>query len=231
MAMKIRDSWKWEFGRTGEILQYGMWLGFGCGLQDLSDRTRDRAPLIHDATTTLIAPDTNAIRTAEFGLEFKTKSKHEIWRGGGPDDDPKINARMEEGIDTAKFHQYTAFQQRWRKPLVLSILSLDPPELIAGTLDELSKTARVSTHPHYPFTNWDVRSFTRLATFNGEVLSRFFDQQNERSSMIRKRWLERSPTYDEVHAILKYLQPAQPEFEGFQQHLFDVTERNWHRAP
>lgn len=220
---------KWEQGRCGEILQYWWFHRMGCDLQDLADRTKDRAPLLHGSTS-LIAPDTAAIKTAEFFLEFKTKRHHEQWNGGSKDDDPKIAARIEEGIDTDKLQHYQEAQRRWRKPVVLSILSIMQAEIIASPLDQLGEPRR-SPHPDFPLVNWDVRKFARLAQFDDRRLMRFFDPENPRSSAIRKRWCETAPRFSEVSQVLDALKPQQAQFDEIRQWIFDVIEREWHECP
>jgi hypothetical protein len=221
------DSREGEQGRVGEILQFFLWLRFGTALEDLADRTERRAPLLYGREGTITSPDASGIKTAPLFVEFKTKSHHEEWRGGSINDQPRYPPRTEEGIDRKKWLDYQRAEQMWRKPVVLSILSIKEGEVIAATLQQLGEP-RHSLHESFDLVNWDVRQFNRIASFDPNRLHALFRGPG-RAQELRQRWLRALPPRDEINRVLEWLQAQQAEFSLVRQHIFDQTERDFHK--
>jgi hypothetical protein len=222
----LTDTKEWRKGRLGEILQFGVYWRLRVLLEPLADRTFRRAPLLHGFVATITAPDANALKTARFFLEFKTKEHHEQWRGGSPNDNPRVSSRSEEGIDRGKRLEYRRAEVLWKQPVVLSILSITEAEILAATFKQLGEPRR-SNHPDYDIDSWDVRQFSRILTFDPDRLRRFFHGKNSRTG--QDRWLKDMPRVEEICKMLDWLGASQAEFEGMRQFIFDQIESDWHR--
>lgn len=223
----MRETEEFRRGRIGEILQYWMYHGLGVDLLDLADRTENRAPLLQ-GTTSIISPDVAAIKTAEFFIEFKTKTHHQEWRGGSPGDENPVPRRFEEGIDASKLRNYLAAETRWRKPVVLSVLSIKEAELRAATLWQLGNP-RHSPNPAWKLVNWDIRQFSLIARFDSARLSHILTGREPKAAALRNRWLERAPKHNEVKPVLDWLRPTQGEFVDVRQFIFDQIEAGFHK--
>jgi hypothetical protein len=93
----IQSTQQWRQGRIGEILQSAVFMRYGLSIIDIGGSTNNRAPLLHRAELSHLAPDSMGFRTAQTWIEHKTKSRHERWRGGSINDAVKVPARTEEG--------------------------------------------------------------------------------------------------------------------------------------
>jgi len=222
----LKDTKEWIRGRLGEIVIFFTLLHFGFEMDDLADRTHDRAPLLHSRRGVIRSPDARGVKTAHVQFEFKTKTKHERWRGGGKDDPVKVSARVEQGIDRRPWLDYRMAERRWRIPVVLCILAIEPAEILAATLAQLGEPRR-SPNESFDIVNWDIRRFSRIASFDPQRLHRFFNSKEPRLLELHERWLERIPPREEVEKILKWLDVRQGEFEVIRQHVFDQIERGW----
>jgi hypothetical protein len=216
---------EFQQGRLGEILQFYLYRSLGVQLLDLADRTHKRAPLIHNAKI-LPSPDTLGRKSAEFFLEFKTKTQHQHWNGGGPNDIVRTPARIEEGIDESKLYQYLEAQNTWKKPIVLSILSIKDATIIAASLGQLGEP-RLSPNKWYKFVNWDIASFNLITSLDEKRLYRFFHSDEASFKNLRQRWLEHMPTFDKVKRVLDWFEPQQGEFKVLLEFIFDQIEREW----
>jgi hypothetical protein len=226
MTAHLKETSEFRRGRLGEILQFYWYRSLGVRLLDLADRTHKRAPLIHDARI-LPSPDTLGRKSAEFFVEFKTKTQHHRWNGGGPNDIVRVSPRDEEGIDELKWRQYLEVQNNWKKPVVLSILSIKEATIIAATLAQLGDP-RFSPNGFYKFVNWQIASFNLIASLDDNRLHRFFYGEQARLKDLRQSWLERMPGFHEVKPVLDWMRPQQREFEILRQFIFDQIEGDWH---
>jgi hypothetical protein len=225
--MNLRESKEWERGRIGEILQMFVYLDYGVRIQDLADRTEKRAPLLRGRDCSIISPDTTAIKTAEFFLEFKTKTIHLEWNGGGRNAEKPHPPRSEQGIDRRLWLAYQMAEKDWRKPLVLSILCLQSCEIIAATLQQLGEP-RFSPNEGYDLVNWAVRRFHQIASFDRERLDRLFNGDDAQVLDIRKRWLEQMPNVNDRTVILEWLRLGDGQFDFLRRFIFDQIEQGWH---
>jgi hypothetical protein len=210
--MSLRNSSTWKRGRIGEILQFGFYQSVGVELEDLSDRTSARAPFLYGRTGKIISPDANAIRSARFFIEFKTKTHH--------------HNGTEEGINDYSLEHYRAAQRRWRQPVVLSILSIQDGDLIAAPLDQLGEPRPSRDPDNFPLVNWRVRKFSRIARFSPRHLSTLFNGDGK-AAALRERWLAQMPEAVEIDKILDWLRAEQLEFDALREFIFDQTERDW----
>lgn len=227
--MSIRDSKQFRIGRIGEILQFYWYRSLDVQLLDLADRTANRAPLLHGPNATIISPDTLGRKTADFFLEFKTKTQHFEWNGGSISDDPRVAARTEEGIDHRAWRSYADAERQWKRPLVLSFLAIQQGTIIAATLGQLG-VPRLSPHEHFRLVNWDVRSFAVIGTFDADRLAKLFYDPEPKFEAKRKQWIERMPPFEEVKRWFDWMRAQQSELELIRQHVFDHVERGWHAA-
>jgi len=223
----LHDAREWKQGRIGEILQFFIYKDFAVEMQDLADRTEKRAPLLYGKCQ-IPSPDISAIKTARFFVELKTKTKHQLWGGGAIDDPIKYAARTEEGIDRDKWHHYQQASQRWRQPVVLSVLCIKAGDMIAATLDQLGKP-RCSPRPEYDLVNWDIRQFSSLASFDADRLQRLFNFNNPepRIKILQDLWLQQMPREQQVRSVLSWLSARQLQFDVVRQFIFDQIEREW----
>lgn len=226
--MTFKDTPQYKRGRIGEILQFHWYRLLGAKLAPLADRTDQRAPMLHGPNAQLISPDTLGMKSADFFLEFKTKSHHFKWGGGSRDDKPHISARTEEGIDGYSQNAYKDVEREWKRPVVLSILSIKEATIIAATFHQLGEP-RHSPNDGWPLVNWDIRSFTRIAQFDPVRLRTLFNSKHSTATACRERWLKQQPYGHELERVLDWLGAQQSEFKTFREYFFDHVEREWHR--
>lgn len=223
MSSFSKDSPVAHQGRRGEILQIATLARFGFIVLDAAGSTNKKAPLLHRYQFSFIAPDAMSIRTGPLWMEFKTKRHHEEWGGGSPLDNPKVNARTEEGINERSYASYLATQEATKIPVVLMILSIDEGELLGHTLSGLGQP-RYSTSPRFPLVNWDVREFRRLCRFDPKRLHDYFFNEDG-SHRVAPADI---PPSRQLRRLLDYLRPEQDEFESIMQDIVDQLDKEWH---
>jgi hypothetical protein len=209
-------------GRMNEILQHHFYLTLGAHLLDLADRTVARAPQLCGPDANITSPDTMYHRKVNTFLEHKVKSCAMAWHGGSQSDTVRVPPRSEHGINRRHLHDYRSAEHNWSLPVVLSILCIEDGKLLAATLRQLG-APRLSPDPTFDIVNWDVRSFTIIATFDPERLRKLFNSPRH-----QERWLNEPPSIDDMKHLLTWLGPQQGEFAYFRQHYFDLyVESTW----
>jgi hypothetical protein len=215
-------TWNWHQGRRGEYLHLGLWASFGWGLMDFGGTTRDVAPLLRLFDYGIVAPDAIGFHRGQVAFQFKTKSKHNRWRGGSADEAVKVPARWEEGIDRRCWEQHLAFQAKTGIPVVLSILTIEPAELIAATLTELG-VPRFSPDPAQDLVNWGVGQFHRICELDPAQLRCYFFTPDG----IRREAPIDAPPTDQIRRWVERLRPRQSAFPAFIADFLERTERAW----
>jgi hypothetical protein len=215
-------TWNWHQGRRGEYLQTGLWASYGWGLMDFGGTTRNVAPLLKLFNSAIVAPDAIGWRKGQVAFQFKTKAKHMAWGGGSANDTPKVAARTEEGVDRRCWEQHLQFQVATGIPVVLSILTINPAELLAATLAELGEP-RFSSAPGQDLVNWDVRRFHRICRLDPAQLRCYFFTPDG----IRREAPVDAPPMAEMQRWLKRLAPAQEALPALAADVLANTERDW----
>lgn len=215
-------TWQWHQGRRGEYLQLGLYAAYGWGLMDVGGTTRNVAPLLKLFDSAIVAPDAIGWRKGQVAFQFKTKAHHFAWGGGSANDTPKVAARTEEGIDRRCWEQHKQFQVATGIPVVLSILTINPAELLAATLDELGEP-RFSPAAGQDLVNWDVRRFHRICYLDPAHLRCYFFTPDG----IRRDAPVDAPPMADMQRWLKRLAPAQGAFPALVADVLAQTERAW----
>jgi hypothetical protein len=248
----FRDQPTWHFGRRFELLAMGTLMALQAKLLDLSGSTAARAPLIHGEVS-VVTPDIFfRLRDLQL-LECKAKRRHLVWRGGSPDDVPKVPPRTEVSMDGKDYDQYIAASQAWNCPVIVASMAVedDPEERRAGAYHSLLGRGgvllvnalhclgipRISNNPeHLGRVNWDVRSFMKLAEFDqGRIWKYFYGKDGDPNCLpYRGRWIRKAPREEETPNDRKLietyraLRPGQDEFEEVKRHIAREYERFWH---
>jgi hypothetical protein len=215
-------TWQWHQGRRGEYLHLGLWASFGWGLMDVGGTTRHVAPLLRLFDYGIVAPDAIGFRRGQVAFQFKTKAKHMRWGGGSANDAVRVPKRIEEGIDRRCWEQHLAFQRQTGIPIVMSILTIEPAELIAASLDELGEP-RYSPDPGQDLVNWDVRRFHRICELDPAQLRCYFFTPDG----IRREAPVDAPSVAQMRRWIERLQPRQCAFPAFIADFLERTERGW----
>jgi hypothetical protein len=227
--IEFEKTEEFKRGRTGEILQFVIYRNFGMTMLDVADRTHGRAPMLYCDECKIISAD--SIGSGKNGgaqIEFKVKTAQMHWRGGSPQDNPRVSARNEHGIDRIKFHNYLKAQEKFGMPLVLSILCVETGTMIAATLEELGEP-RFSSDKLHDLVSWDVRSFKTIAKFGKGKLFRLFTGSGKAADL-RERWSQKMPDIASIQRVIKWLDIQERELPGFAGFRFDQIEHGWHGA-
>lgn len=249
----FKESPEWNFGRRGEFLIMATLIERNFIVQDISGSADQKAPLILGKQAT-ISPDLFAWLRKFQLLECKTKLHCEHWRGGSPDDVPKINARMEQGMDESAYRGYLDASKKCNSPVIVAFLAVEdhPDDVMAGSylhargrggvllvqaLHLLPKP-RFSPHPVFPLVSWDVRDFKVLAEFDRNRLWDYFfkprvgacpancvDHAGRRYRLLIDHDV---PNIGKLRQLYAAMRPKQDEFEEVQQHFAGVMEDWWH---
>jgi hypothetical protein len=220
----LTEKWEWHQGRRGEYLAEGVLCAFGWGMMDYGGTTRNVPPKLKLRDYTITSPDAIGFRRGQVAFQHKCKSKHMHWNGGSAADDPKYPARDEEGIDRRCWEEHLRWQEATGIPVVLTVITIDPPELIAATLDQLG-TPRFSPCRGQDLVNWDVRQFRRICRFDPAWLRVYFftPEGFRRAAPID------APSLEQMAWWLKKLQPTQGAFPDFIADFIDRVEQGWLR--
>jgi hypothetical protein len=215
-------TWRWHQGRRGEYLQLALFALYGWALMDFGGSTRHVAPLLKLFDSAIVGPDAIGWRRGQVAFQFKTKAKHMDWGGGAASDAVRVAKRTEEGIDRHCWEQHLAFQKQTGIPVVLSILTIDPAELLAATLAELGEP-RFSPDPGQDLVNWDVRQFHRICRLDPAQLRCYFFTPDG----IRREAPVDAPPMADMQRWLERLAPAQSEIPSLMAEFLNQAERGW----
>jgi hypothetical protein len=107
-----------------------------------------------------------------------------------------------------------------KMPLALWFLAINEGVLHIASLDELG-TPFPSVHSDWPMVNWPLSRMFRIATFDEQRLSRYFERLRPKHSGL--------PTAIERKELLQWLRPRQLELDGFIEHFLIWREQCWKR--
>jgi len=172
-----------------------------------------------------VAPDAMAFKTGAVWMQFKTKSRHQEWRGGSINDATKIPPRFEEGIDRKDYEGHLAVERETNIPVVLAVLAIQQGELLANTFRGLGEPRR-SNHPDYDLVNWPIWKFRRLATFDVRRLRRYFVHPDGKP----REAPADVPSQQQLRQTLDWLRPVQGEFDLIMADIVAQIERDWHTS-
>ncbi len=220
----FKQTPQWHMGRRGEILQLATFTRFGFSLIDVGGSSNAKAPLLHRYEFSFVAPDAMAFKTGPLWMQFKTKSRHQQWRGGSMLDAEKIPPRDEEGIDRKDWLGHLKVEQDTRIPVVLAVLSIQEGELLANTLRGLGEP-RESPNPAYDLVNWPTWKFRRLATFDCRRLRHYF---RHKDGSYRDAPTD-VPSQLQLRQTLDWLRPQQGEFDLIMLDIAAQIEAEWHQ--
>lgn len=223
MTVGFKDTPEWQLGRRGEILQIATLARFGFSVLDVGGSTNDKAPFLHHFDANFVAPDAMAFKTGKLWMEFKTKGRHNSWRGGSSGDVPRVPPRIEEGIDRSSYEHYLHTQRSWKTPVVLLVLSIKEGELLGNTIASLGEP-RYSPNLAYDIVNWDIFKFRRLCQFDCARLRKYFYN----SDGAVRRAPDDMPSARELRQVLDWLRPAQGDIDLIMQDIVSQMEVGWH---
>jgi hypothetical protein len=216
MKPPLEETREYKLGRKGEILMHSFAIEYGCTAFDAAGTANGRAPLLHSKWKNSIAPDALHIRNYPLWAEYKTKTKIWQWNGGSRDMVDVMPTGGAHGIPQHAFPDYQKANDKM--PMVLWFLAISEGVLHIASLDELG-TPFPSVHKDWPMFNWPISRMFRVATFDQERLSRYFERLRPKHSGL--------PTADERKELLDWLRPRQLEFDGFIEHFLIWRERLW----
>jgi hypothetical protein len=216
--MSIVETEEFKRGRSGEIIQHSFCVEHGFTTFYQAGSVNSGAPMLQSPTGNIIAPDELMIRNVAVFMEHKTKTKIWDWGGGSPlcrtENMPNYFCYA-HGIDLRSLHEYKRANDKL--PVILSFLAIRSGDLHMASLDELGEGWEGDINGT-PVMNWELSRMHRVVNFNSTRLKAYF-------SANRKR--DRLPTDSERRALISWLEPREPQFNGFLDYFIDWQEKTW----
>ena len=218
----LQDTRQWKIGRRGEILNIGVWAHFGFTLLDVSASANLRAPLLHEASADIVAPDQLVMRRATFFMDTKTKEVPFPWKGGARGAEGQMPRGDAHGMERRSYLSYRETRRRLNKPVVIAVLCIKTAELLANELDWLGEPYP-SVNPDFDMVNWPAHKFRRVCEFDPRRLRRYFYRPDgePRDGPLAM------PDARTLQQVVEWLRPQQGELEWLREDLLSRLEDEW----